>query len=247
VPTPFATENDVQALLTMLFMSSLTGGQPPLFMDFRKVWEPWEIKALADRIGFKLPVGEAWAEKGFVDGDNSGSASLDWAAKPGASVDEIMAKVSMPLADPGYFPGMGNSVTYVSPGGLEGIAGRLTYSDLSGLFSMSWDEASTAEITDPLATAFCQTTTADWPHSFIVPKYATMGEYKHLPPANHFHMVQGLSSARLEYWMDLNCVLSQANWAARPAYIEGVDRPLPLIYAANGGENAAKMMLGKKL
>jgi L-fucose isomerase len=192
-------------------------------------------------------VGEAWAEKGFVDGDNSGSASLDWAAVPGASVDEIMAKVSMPLADPGYFPGMGNSVTYVSPGGLEGIAGRLTYSDLSGMFSMSWDEASTAEIADPLATAFCQTTTADWPHSFIVPKYATMGEYKHLPPANHFHMVQGLSPARLEYWMDLNCVLSQANWAARPAYIEGVDRPLPLIYAANGGENAAKMMLARKL
>ena len=59
-----------------------------------------------------------------MDGDNSGSASFDWAAKPGASVDEIMAKVSMPLADPGYFPGMGNSVHYVSPGGLEGIAGR---------------------------------------------------------------------------------------------------------------------------
>ena len=50
-------------------------------------------------------------------------------------------------------------------------------------------------------------------------------------------MIQGLTPARLEYWMDLNCVLSQANWAARPAYVEGVDRPLPLIYAANGGEN----------
>jgi L-fucose isomerase len=247
VPTPFATENDVQALLTMLVMSSLTGGQPPLFMDFRKVWEPWEIKAMADRIGVTLPQDEAWAQKGFVDGDNSGSASLDWAAMPGASVDEIMAQVSMPLADPGYFPGMGNSVTYVSPGGLEGIAGRLTYSDLSGMFSMSWDEASTAEIADPLASAICQTSSADWPHTFVVPKYATMGEYKHLPPANHFHMVQGLSVARLQYWMDLNTVLSQANWAARPAYIDGVDRPLPLIYAANGGENNAKLMLGKKL
>ena len=31
-------------------------------------------------------------------------------------------KVSMPLADPGYFPGLGNSVHYVSPGGLTGIA-----------------------------------------------------------------------------------------------------------------------------
>ena len=34
---------------------------------------------------------------------------------------------------------------------------------------------------------------------------------------------------------------------ARPAWVEGVDRPLPLLYAANGGENAAKMLLGKKL
>jgi len=47
--------------------------------------------------------------------------------------------------------------------------------------------------------------------------------------------------------MDLNNVLSQANWAARPAFLEGVDRPMPLIYLANGGENNAKLMLGKKL
>jgi L-fucose isomerase len=247
VPTPFATEADVQGLLTMLFMSALTGGNPPLFMDFRKVWEPWELEALAQKLGFKLPAGEAWAQKGLVDGDNSGSASFDWAAAPGASVEEIMAGVGMPLADPGYFPGMGNSVTFKSPGGLSGIAGRLTYSDLCGLFSLSWDEASTAEVPEPLASALCQTTTAEWPHTFVVPKYATMGEYKHLPPANHFHMIQGLSPARMEYWMDLNCVLSQANWAARPAYIEGVDRPLPLLYAANGGENNAKRILGKKL
>ena len=247
VPTAFATEADVQALLTMLFMSALTGGNPSLFMDFRKVWERWELEALAAKVGTKLPEGQAWAQKGLVDGDNSGSASFDWAAQPGATVDEIMARVSMPLADIGYFPGMGNSVHFVSPGGLAGIAGRLTYSDLSGMFSLSWDEAETAEVPDPLATALCQATTAGWPHSFVVPKYASMGEYKHLPPANHFHMIQGLSPARLEYWMDLNGVLSQANWATRPAYVEGLDRPLPLLYAANGGENNAKLMLGKKL
>ena len=48
MPLPFATEADVQALLTMIFFSSLTGGNPPLFMDFRKVWEPWELQALAE-------------------------------------------------------------------------------------------------------------------------------------------------------------------------------------------------------
>ncbi len=246
VPTPFATEADVQALLTMIFFSALTGGNPPLFMDFRKVWEPWELQALAQKIGFTLPAGEAWVEKGLVDGDNSGSASFDWAAAPGASVDEIMAKVSMPLADPHYFPGMGNSVHYVSPGGLTGIAGRLMYSSVSGMFSLSWDEAETAEVPEPMATALCQTTTAEWPHTFVVPKYATMYEYKHYPPANHFHMIQGLSPARLEFWMDLNNVLSVTPWAARPAFIEGVDRPVPLLYLANGGETNAKLMLGKR-
>jgi L-fucose isomerase len=157
-----------------------------------------------------------------------------------------MAQVSMPLADPDYFPGMGNSVTFISPGGLAGIAGRLMYSSLSGMFAMSWDEASTAEVPEPMATALCQATTAAWPHTFVVPKYATMYEYKHYPPANHLHMIQGLSPARLEYWMDLNNVLSVCDWAARPRFVEGVDRPIPLLYLANGGENAAKLMLGKR-
>jgi L-fucose isomerase len=245
VPLPFATEADVQGLLTMLFMTALTGGNPPLFMDFRKVWEKWELDRLAAEIGVELPEDEIWAQKGLVDGDNSGSASLDWAADAGASIEEIMAGVGMPLADEGYFPGMGNSVTFVSPGGLEGIAGRLTYSTLSGMFGMSWDEATTAEVPEKLALALSQATTATWPHTFVVPKYATMGEYKHFPPANHFHMIQGLSPARLQYWMDLNNVLSLADWAARPAYIEGVDRPTPLLYLINGGETSAKLMLNR--
>ena len=123
VPTPFATEADVQGLLTMLFFSALTGGNPPLFMDFRKVWEKWELEAFAQEVGVQLPADELWAQKGLVDGDNSGSASFDWAAKPGASVEEIMANVYMPLQDRSYFPGMGNSATFVSPGGLAGITG----------------------------------------------------------------------------------------------------------------------------
>ncbi|MGQ9454935.1 MAG: hypothetical protein ACUVRS_05105 [Armatimonadota bacterium] len=246
VPVPFATEADVQGLLTMLFFSALTGGNPPLFMDFRKVWERWELEELAKKVGVELPSSELWAQKGLVDGDNSGSASLDWAARPGASVEEIMKKVSMPLADPHYFPGLGNSVTFVSPGGLKGIAGRLMYSSLSGIFSLSWDEAETADVPPKLAKALCESTTSTWPHTFVVPKYATMYEYKHYPPANHFHMIQDLPVARLEYWMDLNNVLSQAPWAARPKFIEGVDRPIPLLYLANGGEDNAKMMLARK-
>ncbi len=47
--------------------------------------------------------------------------------------------------------------------------------------------------------------------------------------ANHFHMTWKLSPARLEHWMDLAGVRSLTPWAARPAWIEGADRPLPLV------------------
>jgi len=242
-PLPYATEADVQGLLTMLFFTYLTGGSPPLFMDFRKVWEPWEINALAERLGLASVEPDAlWRRKGLVDGDNSGSASLDWAAAPGASVEEIMAGVSLPLADPGYFPGLGNSVTFVSPGGIEGIAARLAYSAPANLFSLTWDEAVTVFLPDKLAQAVCQTSTPTWPHTFVVPKYATMGEYKQYAPANHFHMTWGLKPARLQFWMDLAGVLSLTPWQARPGYIEGTDRPQPLLHLLNGGETTAKLL-----
>ena len=243
-PVPYATEADVQGLLTMLFMTYLSGGNPPLFMDFRKVWEPWEIKELARKIGLKgLDKKADWYNKGLVDGDNSGSASFDWAAKPGASVRDIMNGVGMPLVDEFYFPGGGNSVTFMTPGGIEGIAARLAYSSVSGMFGMVWDEAHTTEVPKELADAMCNLTTPTWPHTFVVPKYASMVEYKQYPPANHFHMTWNLSVARLQHWMDLTGVLSVTPWAARPAFIEGVDRPVPLVYLINGGENAYKQLI----
>lgn len=48
---PFGTEADMQGTLTMLFKTWMTGGNPPLFMDFRKVWEPFELLALAKELG----------------------------------------------------------------------------------------------------------------------------------------------------------------------------------------------------
>jgi L-fucose isomerase len=246
-PLPYATEADVQGLLTMLFMTYLSGGNPPLFMDFRKVWEGWEIKELAKKVSLEgLNQKAEYFGKGLVDGDNSGSASFDWAAKPGASVRQIMAAVSMPLADPHYFPGGGNSVTFMTPAGIEGIAARIAYSSATGLFSMVWDEARTTEVPKKLAQAMCNLTTPTWPHTFVIPKYATMTEYKQYPPANHFHMTGGLGVARLEHWMDLTGVLSVTPWAARPKFIEGVDRPQPLVHLINGGEDNYKQLTAKR-
>ena len=241
-PQPYATEADVQGLLTMLFMTYLSGGNPPLFMDFRKVWEGWEIKELASKIGVKVNAKADYIKKGLVDGDNSGSASFDWAAKPGSSLTQIMKGISMPLADEGYFPGGGNSVTFMSPAGIEGIAGRLAYSSVNNKFSLIWDEAYSTSVPNKLCKAMCDLTTPDWPHTFVVPKYASMTEYKQYAPANHFHMTWDLPVARLQHWMDLTGVLSATPWAARPKFIEGVDRPLPLIYHLNGGEENYKNM-----
>jgi len=241
-PQPYATEADVQGLLTMLFMTYLSGGNPPLFMDFRKVWEGWEIKQLARKIGTKVNLKADYIKKGLVDGDNSGSASFDWAGRPGTSIKQLMSSISMPLADECYFPGGGNSITFMTPAGIEGIAGRMAYSSLNNKFSLIWDEAYTTSVPAKLSKAMCDLTTPNWPHTFVVPKYASMVEYKQYAPANHLHMTWNLPVSRLQYWMDLTGIISATPWAARPAFVEGVDRPLPLIYHLNGGESVFKSL-----
>ncbi len=244
-PIPFATEADNQALLTMLFKTWLSGGNPPLFMDFRKVWSAEEAIGIAKELDISFIEDDIWATKGFIDGDNSGSASLNWAAMPGASVEEIMKNVALPWAEEYYFPGGGNSVTFVSPGGINGIASRLAYSSLSGMFSLIWDEAFTIDLPAALADKVANSSNVTWPHTWVTPKYATMDEYKQYSPANHFHMTWNLAPARLQYWMDMTNVLSVTPWQARPDYIEGVDRPTPLLYLINGGEEKTKMLLAK--
>ena len=244
---PYATEADVQGLLTMLFFTYLTGGEPPLFMDFRKVWEPWEIKQLAEKIGINIKTDEMWFKKGFVDGTNSGSASFNWAGKQGEKMEEIMKRITFPIAEEFSFPGGGNSVKFVSPGGIKGIAGRLAYSSINNIFSLIWDEAETGQLPEKLAEEVCKTSNYTWPHTFVVPKYASMLEYKQYAPANHFHMIWDLKVSRLEYWMDFTNVLSVCPWQARPEFIEGVDRPLPLLYLINGGENNTKLKLSSHI
>ena len=238
---PYATEADVQALLTQLFMTWLSGGNPPLFMDFRKVWEPNEISNFANSKNVALKGDTIWEQKGFVDGVNSGSASFDWAAKPETPIRNILGKIKFPKAVE-YFSYLGNSVHFISPEGIEGIAARLAYSSLSGMFSMVWDEAQTVMPPEKLAKEICETANPTWPHTFLVPKHASMTEYKHYAPANHFHMTWNLKRARLQYWMDMCNVLSVTPWSAKPDFVEGLDRPVPLLYLINGGENQTKLM-----
>jgi L-fucose isomerase len=233
-PLPYATEADTQALLTMLFFSSLSGGGAPLFMDFRKVWEPWEIQGVARELGVPFSANDEWAKRGFFDGNNSGSAAFDWAGEPGASPEELMKRTAFPLADPGYFPGGGNSATFITPGGIEGMLGRVAYHAPTQKFALVWDEAKTLFIPDALQEKIRKLTDPTWPHTWVSTKYGTMAEIKQYCPANHIHMVQGLSPARLEYFLDLAKIRSITPWASRPAYIEGVDRPKPVEMLLSG-------------
>lgn len=54
-----------------------------------------------------------------------------------------------------------------------------------------------------------------------------------------------LPVSRLQYWMDLTGAISTTPWAARPAFIEGTDRPAPLMHLINGGETIAKQISTK--
>jgi L-fucose isomerase len=210
-------------------------------MDFRKVWLPSELEKLAEDNGISIDKDDDWFQKGLVDGVNSGSASFNWAGPPEASEEELMEQISFPKAVD-YFYYLGNSAHFISPAGIEGIAARLAYSSLSGLFSFVWDEAETVCPPRDLAEVICETANPTWPHTFVRPKHATMTEYKQYAPANHFHMTRNLKPARLQYWMDLANVLSVAPWEQLKEYREGIDRPQPLLYLLNGGEEQTKML-----
>ena len=110
---------------------------------------------------------------------------------------------------------------------------------------MVWDEASTVLPPEKLAQAICDTANPTWPHTFVVPKHASMLEYKQYAPANHFHMTWGLKRSRLQYWMDFANVLSVTPWGDKPTFDEKADRPLPLLYLLNGGEDQTKLFRKK--
>ncbi len=230
---PFSTENDIQGLLTMISHCYLSGGKPTLFMDFRKVYEPWEIKENARLLGLDLSpyAQEPWMERGFIDGNNSGSASLDYADK------HFLFK-----AVEYYFPGLGFSVGFLSPKGIKGVAGRLAFSDLCGMFTMVQDEAQSVELPSALAERICHASDYTWPHTFVVLDHVPASSAKVGLPANHFHMVMGLPRRRWQHFSDYNLILNY-RWENSPDYVEDLDRPLPILWRINGGETAAKMLM----
>ena len=230
---PFATENDIQGLLTMIVYCYLSGGKPPLFMDFRKVYEPWEIKQNAQELKLDLAphTNEPWMQRGFIDGNNSGSASLDY------SEEAYLFK-----AIEYYFPGLGFSVGFVSPKGISGMVGRMAYSDLSGMFTMVQDEAQSVELPPSLRERCCHASNYSWPHTFLTFDNIPSSLAKVGIPANHFHMITHMPRRRWQHFSDYNLILNY-HWENTPEYIEDVDRPLPMLWRINGGEDKAKILM----
>ena len=233
---PFATENDIQGLLTMIVHNWLSGGGPTLFMDFRKVYEPWEIERNARDLGIDLkPLKDAaWMKRGFIDGNNSGSASLDYAEK------HYLFK-----AVRHYFPGGGFSVGFVSPKGIRGQVGRMAYSDLCGMFTMVQGEAESQELPEPLAERVCHASDYTWPHTFLTFDHFPVSYAKVGVPANHIHMVTGLPRRRWQHFSDYALILNH-KWENTPEFVEGLDRSQPMLWRLNGGETAAKMRLAAR-
>jgi L-fucose isomerase len=233
---PFATENDVQGMLTMLLYCHLSGGRPTLFMDFRKAYEPWEILRNVEALGLDPEAlrDEPWMRRGFIDGNNSGSASLDYSDT---------AYLFNAVED--YFPGRGFSVAFVSPKGIRGMAGRLAYSDLSGMFTMIQDEAETQALPPSLTERVCHASDYSWPHTFLTFDNVPASVVKTGVPANHLHMVMDLPRRRWQHFSDYALVLNR-RWENTPEFRDGIDRPEPMLWRLNGGETASKMRLAAR-
>jgi L-fucose isomerase len=229
---PFGTENDFQGLLTMVCYAALTGGEPTLFADYRKVYEPWEIQRKADELGIDLDPDAPYMRLGCIDMDNSGSGSLDWAK------DSYLFEVYGH-----YFPGGGFSTGFLSPGGIECLAGRLAYADLTGMYTMVADEAVSVELPGPIAESFMHASSYTWPHTWLTFKNVPASINKYCCPANHIHMVQKLPKRRWQYFSDYTGILN-ADWEnLEHPFVEGVDRVQPMLFRTAGGETTAKLRL----
>jgi len=228
VPTPYGTESDVQGLLTMLLEFWISGGMPPLFADFRKVWETDDLVEIARRDGIVLPADAKWLLKGLADYDNSGSASFDWAGKPGDSMAKCMEGVSMPKADEFYFCDKGNSVTFMTPGGIDILTGRLWYVQPKDKWILTWDDAETFDLPEPLAKALANASSPGWPHTWVGFNNFPLSLVKHISPANHWHAVWNTDRRRLLYAMDSLGIVDM-HASKFPQYRPGIDIPPTLL------------------
>jgi hypothetical protein len=151
-------------------------------------------------------------------------------------MEQCMARVSMPLADPHYFPGGGNSVEFWTPGGPEFqdvIAGRFAYHAPTRRFSLLWDEMDVLQLPRALEIAMASKSTRTWPHTAMRNKVGTLLQAVYYAPANHFHAVWGLLPFRVQTLLWL-MGFRNMHASAWPKIVLPRYAPVPLVRLIDG-------------
>jgi hypothetical protein len=104
-------------------------------------------------------------------------------------------------------------------------------------------EAESQELPPALAERICHASDYSWPHTFLTFEHVPAAAAKTGIPANHLHMVTDLPRRRWQHFSDYALILNY-RWENAPEHVPGLDRPQPILWRLNGGETAAKMLLG---
>ena len=214
---PFATEADVQGLLTMLFMTLAVGRQPAAVHGL-----PQGLGAVGDpgpgrEAGRPVHGRGALGPPGVRGRRQQRLGQLRLGRPAGRSGGEDHGqRVACPAPTCTTSPAAATASPSSRPAASRASPARLAYSELSGMFSLVWDQAATVDLPGKLAEAVANTSNVTWPHTWVVPKYATMAEYKQYAPANHFHVIWNLAPARCSTgWTWPTCCRSRPGRGAR--------------------------------
>jgi len=253
---PYSTEADNQRTKTMLALLYLSGGEPQLFMDDRIIRLASDLRGFAQHFKeISLHRGKSYMKKGIINGNNSGSAALDYAAKKGATPKKIMDRVTFPAVVPFYFRGMANSTSFRSPEGIYGVLASMAFAH-PNIFSMYADTVRTVSPKGKLGNMLFTETNPTWPESLMEftsitgndrDGYTDAELANHMGPANHFVMCRTDGSEgqrrlmrRMQYFSDM-VNMQMLNYEAKEIeYTPGL-RPTPTFYNNRGGERATKI------
>ncbi len=236
---PFATENDVQGLLTMILHNCPLRRQTDSIHGL-----PQGLRALGDR-----------REREGL-GARSRVIRRRSLAREGLRRREQL-RLRLPRLRRQSRSSSGPSgITFPVPGSRWATFRReASRGSPDGWPTPTFPGCSRWSRTRPKASSFrrrslervCHASDYTWPHTFLTFEHVPAGLIKMGVPANHIHMVTGLPRRRWQHFSDYACVLN-GRWENAPDHVEGLDRPAPMLYRTNGGETAAKMMLaGRRL
>ena len=119
-------------------------------------------------------------------------------------------------------------MTFMTPGDIEMLTGRLWYVQPKDKWALTWDDAVTCELPDVLAKKLAGLSSPGWPHTWVAFQNFALDLVKHISPANHWHAVWNTDRRRLLYALD-SFGIQNLHASKFPAYTAGRDIPPPLL------------------